>query len=244
MKSILLTFLSMYTVLAYAQFDFSIFTDANASPNNRIENNSGYFMYSQNVVGDLSTSLHKVDVGDSILFIYTVNTVVPEEGVDTEHDTLGIELAIFTWTSTLNADINVTYRYGSFSYQDANSISSLKDTYKLVEGEVDTLVITVTDGLLDFDRLVVTVASTNVISNIGGDLLSNNIKINNPVLNEELILDLNGVKAELELISIQGEIVKEFTVTGSEAVSVADLNHGMYLLREKNGPFSKRVIIK
>ena len=161
----------------------------------RIENNSEYITYTSSVVD--KSNLHELSVNDTAYLIYTVSSIEPINDVNTIHDILEITLGVAGWLATANADVTISYRYGTYNYSGLNGSQTQDETYKFVEGEIDTIKIIVTAGVWDFDRIDITKALPVVISNITNYLSTSNATINNPVFDGMLNVNLDGKRAHL-----------------------------------------------
>ena len=113
-----------------------------------------------------------------------------------------------------------------------------------MEDVVDTLVLVVTSGTLELDHLTIFSTNSEVILQRENDLLMSEAKLSNPVEDGQLSIDLNGAVAGLELISMQGEVVRSFQVNGNIELPVNDLVAGVYILRDSKSTSFRKILIK
>ncbi len=245
MKTFTLITLLFTSFYMQAQYDFSHFQDSTStSLDARIDAGGASGIYFS---GDIepSGSLNDLEADDTLYFPYTISSLTPTSGDLNSTDTLTLDIAAVAWLNSLDASYTVSYYGGSFSYDNITGINANNfDTYKLVEGKTDTIKIVVHSGLLSFDRFNVRSASSEVILNTTAGLLSQNVRLTNPVEDRQLRIDLLGEEADLNLLNLEGEVLKTFHVEGAMTLPVADLSSGIYLLRETSGGIARKIMIK
>jgi len=246
MKRIFLFTLTFVSFLTNAQtlFELSGFAGTSIS-DSLIETNTNYFTNSENVA--TPSNLTFLYDGDTSFFHYTVGSIadgVGSGGTDDTHDTLELDLAIASWIQTDGATYTISNKHGTYTHENISGVTNNYNSFKFVEGESDTVMIIVTAGTLAMDKLRITSITNNVITSIVDPLSSSKTIISNPVINEKLSIDLNGLRASFELVSLEGNILKEIEVEGSKEVNLNGLNSGLYILRDRNTNNYRKIMIK
>ena len=248
----------------FAQYDLTDFA-TNESSQTLVANDGGDLFYSSNFTNTIS-ALHSVDLNsatgpDTIFFPVTIDgEVYPTDGPNGSKDTLTLEIAVGYWGNinttnaslvTSNADFTIKNKFASYTYTDqsrtSGGSSELYDEFKFIEGEIDTVMVIVTDGFLSLDHMYLRSTNATVISNANNDLFGvNGATIRNPIENGELLIQLpkEVSSATVALLSLEGQIIetKEITATNN-SFNVSTLK-GMYILKDLSTSSVKKLIIK
>ena len=241
-KNIFIILFLLSALSTFAQYDFAQL--ANTSTNTNLETNNAEtgIYFSGGIVASNSNSLV---AGDTMYLPYTVGYLEPSNGEIWSKDTLVLEFSVKTWVSTASATFTFSNRQNTYTFTNVNGAgSSSIATFNLIEEQIDTLKIVVTSGTLDLDRLTVHASATAVILNRDADLSINKALISNPVEDGLLVIDLNGDVADFELLNMQGQVLKNFHISGKQEIPVSDLNTGVYYLRDRNTASYRKIMIK
>ena len=247
----------------YGQYDLTDFATNNAN-NFPIANNSGDLFYSNNFSNTVNAGLHTVDLNnatgpDTIFFPVTISSDITPAGLTQSYDTLTIEVAVGYWGNnnsairTLNANFTIKNKYNSYDYvnqsRNTKAASALYDEFKFVEGEVDTLLVIVTAGLLSLDHMYIRSTNATVVTNLGEEnhfFEDGNVVISNPVQDDQLTIGLptDISSATIALVSLEGRLIETKDITANDnSFDVSNLQ-GMYFLRELSTGSMKKIIIK
>ena len=198
-----------------------------------INNGSNYTI---NDNGDL----YSVAVNDTLAFIVTAETGLDAAG-DSDIDTLNLKRCDirFRTANTFSGTINVFSKYGestSISITAGGGVQHNKSiSLKLVEGEQDTIFFVISSVDIANTKIAIdyiTFDQHSVISNSGDNLLINyQYKVGPNPMNESLTINLDGETASFDLIDINSNIIKSFTVNNTEKLDVSNLESGIYFLR-------------
>ena len=237
-----ITFISLFTN-AQTLFDLSTYAGT-ATTGYGIETDSDHFTNSGNVA--TPTNLTYLNENDTSFFHYTVSSIADGIGVGGSDslDTLILDLAVASWNQSAAATYTISSKRFSYTHSNITGQATNYDTFKFLEGESDTIMIVVTAGTLAMDKLRITSTNDNVITNLIDPLSSSNTIVSNPVIDGSLSIDLNGLNASLELVSLDGNTLKEIEVKGSIEVNLNNLNSGIYILRDRNSRHFRKIMVK
>ena len=238
MKNIFKILALVITMHSYAQYDLAAFA-ADDSQNISFNSTSSSVFFSASV-----TSAPNMYTNDTLYFPCTVSSITPASGETNSTDTLELDISVQSHWATESPTITVSNRLNSYTFNNVGDLVHSVGTYRFVEGEVDTLKVVVNSSILAFHGIILQKTTSSVILNSSKDLLTSQATISNPVENGLLSIDLNDAVAELELLNMQGEIVKSFAVNGKGTFSVSDLTAGIYVLRDTQGVSFRKIMIK
>lgn len=236
MKSFLFTVVMLSFFGVHAQYDFTDFS-TNSSLSDRIDHVDNVYFISNNIV---PANTNDLVLGDTVFLPLTVGEITASPA-GSAYDTLTVEISFTVWANTAGGAYDIILNDISYSHSNLNGITSNYGEFKLLEGTTDTLMVVVKAGVLQFDRFDVRSTNSVVISNLSSDLASFDINIVNPV-QDIMNIALDGDHKSFVITSTDGKVLKSFEVEGSEAVSMKELEQGMYLLKEINSGFTKRFI--
>jgi len=195
-----------------------------------------------------------LSVGDSVIFNLEVDSLVPSSGNDSDIDTINTNFRI-RWANVVDGP--ASYEYGVIGIGTTGVASGVEHgtqnfiPIKLVEGRINQIYVVLTEGTSASyapGAANYIASSTQVISNVNKDLLTagGGVQINNPVRDGQLsiVLNENISSQALELITMQGEIVKSFSVKNQASIDVSHLNSGVYILRDTNTMSMRKIIIQ
>ena len=121
---------------------------------------------------------------------------------------------------------------------------------KFVEGQTDTLVILNTSDQDIYIRLFQLRKTTlgHVISDVAPDVLNqdNVLTIANPVKDKLLTINfLSDVSIDLELISLEGQLMKRKTVSPNDnLLDLSELEAGMYMIRDVSSNSNRLIMVE
>jgi len=234
-----ITFTFVFITLFYFSFSSTVYIDV-----------TGVYNGTQLDVGGSAT----LNLGDSIIFNLEVDELVPTSGTDSDVDTINTNFRI-RWANVVDGP--ASYEYGVIGIGATGIATGVEHAtqnlipIKLVEGKVNQVYVVLTGGTSATyapGSANYIASSTEVISDINRNLLAadGGVQINNPVTDGQLsiLLDEDISSLVLELMTIQGEIVKSFEVKDQATIDVSYLNSGVYLLRDTNTMSMRKIIIQ
>jgi len=236
MRKILNISLFLCLSSSFAQYDLA--QHANLSADLRLDPDTDTGIYFSGSITPANTNY--LVAGDTMYFPYTVGSIAAHSGIDT----LVLDIAIVNWLGTEVSTFTFSNKYDNYTFTDVQKRQDAVGTFKLLEGQVDTLKLVMISGNLEFDNVTIRAAGSEIILDPSKGLQSSKVTISNPVENGQLVIDLNGETVDLELISVQGEVVKSFVVEGNYTLPVADLTSGMYILRDKQNASFRKIMLK
>ena len=254
------TIFSMFTILCFSTFfGQTLFRSVDIS---------SLAMGSANTINALSTQ-EIIPSQDSILIEVnlTDGSVTPDEN-DTHVDTLVLQeflSRLYTIENTNDefASMKCYNRFSSFEFSinslgDAASYNGAQEftpsqsgfNLKFVEGQTDTLVLLNTSNQDIYIRLFQLKKTLlgHVISDVAPDLLNqdNILTITNPVKDKLLTINfLSDLSIDLELISLEGQLIKRKTVSPNDnLLDLSELDAGMYLIREVSSNSNRLIMVE
>ncbi len=198
-----------------------------------------------------NTNHYLVDLhaNDTAFIVFTVSSISSGANDTGEtYDTLTLEAKFLTYTDTKSPVCTFFNRYDSYD-QIGFSGGAVKASdwysFKFVEYKTDTLFLVVNSGYVELDYIAIRTTNSEVIATLTNEnnALGNAI-ITNPVSNDMLSINLQGNKANFELVSLEGNVLKSFDVNDNAEIPVSDIDAGMYILREANTAHYRKIIIK
>ncbi len=175
---------------------------------------------------------------------------------DSSADTVRTKLLIRAYVSSGISEITVSANNGSSNTYDVSLTTENyiinSGTIDFYEGETTTITVqnTSTTNAVTFTRLVFQTSSkTSVISDVDDGILhQSNVFISNPITNGMLQLKqlpTNFVSTSLELINLEGTPILSKVITQNDAsIDVSTLKAGVYLLRETQTGYAKKIVIQ
>ena len=237
MKKVLNIFLFLCFSSSFAQYDLAQFENAtvNTTIHPDINTEPGIYFSGDIVPGNINNLVF----GDTMYLPYTVGAIAEHSGIDT----LKLDISVKGWNHLSTPSFTFSNRQNTYTFTDVPVRTNSTGTFSLIEGEVDTLKVVVLSGSLQLDAITIHTGGEIILDPSKG-LQSNEVTVSNPVEEGVLTIDLNGYHTELELISMQGEVVKSFVVEGNDQISVSDLTAGVYILRDKQTASFRKIMIK
>jgi len=192
--------------------------------------------------------------GDSITEDVVLGDVVLPDG-DSDVDTVRSNLFIRAYVSSGTTEVTVSANNGTSKTFDVSLTSEgnvIKNgTIDFYEGDTTTITVknTSTTNSVTFTRLIFQTGSkTSVISDANYGLFQQEgVSVSNPVSNGTLYINhlpTDFGSATVELINLEGTLMLSKTITQNDAsIDVSSLNSGVYLLREAETGFAKKIVI-
>jgi len=133
-----------------------------------------------------------------------------------------------------------------FTLDRDNNILTSTEFINLIEN-VDARILIINTGSENLNIQYFQLEFDQVISNINATLArENGAIIENPVTDGSLHITLgNGItSANLELLSLSGEVIASQTIISNGTIDVSTINPGLYILRDRNTNSTQKVIIQ